>query len=178
VAPPASRLKREEAGNRLPAFFVSAEVFFLQFKPRERWGFFLSSLGNVGMPRAVASSSGWDDDSENSTGAVAQVTAPDACTRHPWPSETERTDARLYHRCRDGAWSGRCMGGSGAARRLRSEAVAREGIWRGQPSHQPARRHCVFCDPQRPASAVNDRRSLRPSHSGCSSPSRHGWWGS
>jgi hypothetical protein len=52
-------------------------------------------------PRAVASS-GRDDDSKNSRGAVAQATSPAAHRRHPWPSETERTDACVCRRCGDG----------------------------------------------------------------------------
>ena len=43
------------SGTKLSAFFVSAEV--LQLKPRDRLGLlFVPSSGNVGMPRAVASS--------------------------------------------------------------------------------------------------------------------------
>jgi hypothetical protein len=37
----------------------------------------------------------------------------------PFCGAKEMANARVHHRCRDGAWSGRCMGGSGAARRLR-----------------------------------------------------------
>jgi hypothetical protein len=38
--------------------------------------------------------------------------------RSPFCGAKEMADARVRHRCRHGAWSGRCMGGSGAVRRL------------------------------------------------------------
>ena len=61
--------------------------------------------------------------------AASRHSTSRACA--PFCGAKEMADARLCHRCRDGAWSGRCMGGSGAARRLRSEAVAhgRAGMW-------------------------------------------------
>ena len=63
----------------------------------------------LGMPPPALSAL-WEGVSENRLGAVAQVTAPDARTRHPWLREMERTVARLCRRGRNGAWSGRYMG--------------------------------------------------------------------
>ena len=54
--------------------------------------------------------------------------------RSPFCGPKEMADARLCHYCRDGAWSGRSMGGSVAARRLRfwgSGARARGHVVKG-----------------------------------------------
>ena len=102
----------------LPAFFVSVEVFLLQLKPRGALGFLSFCSGGR-------------------NGTVASASLGHSATRgrqSPFREAQEMADARLYHYCRDGAWSGRCMG----------EIVARgragmwsRAMWRGQPSDQP-----------------------------------------
>jgi hypothetical protein len=124
-----------------PAFFVSAEVFLLQLSPRTLGASFCAQLRECrNAPRSSVLKAG-NDDSEIDWGC-----SPSHSTGRAQASFlaelTERTDARVCHRCRDGAWSGRCMGGSGAARRLSSECGARARghvvkghVARSAPSH-------------------------------------------
>ena len=117
----------------LPAFFVSVEVFLLQLKPRGALGFLSFCSGGR-------------------NGTVASASLGHSATRgrqSPFREAQEMADARLYHYCRDGAWSGRCMGGSGVARRD-SGARTRGHVVKGH----------VARSAQRPA-AHRDRVTLR-----------------
>ena len=67
--------------------------------------------------------------------AVAWVTAQRARHRHPDHAGTERTDARLCHRCRDGPWSRGRLGRFGAIPRLNGQdsGALRRANARGRP---------------------------------------------
>jgi hypothetical protein len=86
------------------------------------------------MPH-VAASLGWMRGAAKKFGRpVAWITAPLPRGRHPGRSETEKIDACLSHRCRDGSWSGRGVGRFGAVRGLRfrrGRAAARGHVVKG-----------------------------------------------